>query len=861
MTDYQNIFKQINILILFILMPILYYGQTVTHPSSGTTSQTINCGATYNYYDPGGSGGNYSNNQTGTVTFNPSAGAQYIEIDFTTGAFDVERNGNGCYDYIRVYDGVNTAAPLIGTYCNSNSPGVITSSTGSLTVYFDSDGGTTGSGWAAKVTCVSAPAPTTIVHPSSGSTSQTVNCGSTYTYYDPGQTGPYSNNQTATLTLNPSSAGQYVRLNFIAMDIEPNGGGCYDYIRIYDGPSTASTLLGTYCSSNIPGTITSSTGSLTIYFDSDGGVIRSGWQAIVSCYSPCATVAGSSSSSVTSSCPNSRNTSLSLAGEGAGTIQWQRSTNGGATWTNIAGATTDPYVYSATANTMFRAAVTNGCTAYSTTSSISFACPDIIQPTSGFSTTTIQCGGSYTYKDPGNNSNYGNNQNGLITICPDVPGQFITVNFSAFDLENNFDYLYIFNGDNASAPMIGAYDASSPGTITASTDNTSGCLSFRFMSDAGTVDPGWTAAISCTSTGAAPYPTSGIEDCNGAAVICSNSSLNGGTTGIGDVQDLPSAWNDCLNFGDEGEIQSNWYAFSSTTNGTIAFLLSPNPSADYDWTIWGPYASLDCPAYTNDSPIRCSAASEANSGPNGETGLKAPATDVLETSTGDGYLKPLNVLAGEVYVMMLDNWDGNSNPFTLSWQLSNGASLDCSPPLPITLSSMEVKCDDNKTLLTWVTESEINNNFFIVEKSDDDFNFHEIGKVFGAGNSNTPKYYDFIDKEVNNKTAYYRLTQVDYDGTAKTHRVVASNCQNRDFEVITSNLNINKLNLLVSTSSNEKLTIRLYSSTGQLITQEIKIINAGSNNIELSGFNINSGIYLLSIYGEINSYSTKLIRK
>ncbi|MBL4592987.1 MAG: T9SS type A sorting domain-containing protein [Flavobacteriales bacterium] len=511
---------------------------------------------------------------------------------------------------------------------------------------------------------------------------------------------------------------------------------------------------------------------------------------------------------------------------------------------------------------MYQALVTNGCTSTSTSISVSVGCPDIIQPTTATTSTTIQCGGSYNYYDSGGSgSSYSANENGLITICPSSAGQYVSVTVVSFNIENNFDYLYVFDGNDGSADIIGVYTGTiaAGAVITASSANSSGCLSFRFVSDGLTQNTGWNLTVTCTGSPAAPYPTS-VEDCTGGVVVCGDGALNGGTTGYG-YQELPSEWNSCLNFGGNGEIQSNWYIFSPSTSGTIGFLISPSPAADYDWTLWGPYNSLQCPAFTNDLPLRCSAASLATSGPGGETGLAAPAIDVVEGSGGDGYLQPLTVIAGEIYILMLDNWDGNSNPFTISWQLSNGATLDCSPVLPINLLSFDAKCDKNHTLLTWSTGSEVNNDYFIVEKSGPNFNFEEIAKIYGSGNSQTTNNYSFTDTEINNETSYYRLMQVDFDGSVEYHRIIASNCHDYSFDVVNTNLTYNNLDLVITSGTNEYLTISLYSSVGKLITQQIKEINVGNNSISLRNFNISTGIYLISIQGKHNNYSQKLISK
>lgn len=866
----NRIFTYLKLVFLLSIFPSYFHAQTITHPASGSSSSTVTCGTTYTYYDPGGTG-NYSNNQLGTLTLNPSTAGQYVSINFGAGAFNVETHATCGYDWIRIYDGPTTGSPLIGTYCNSNVPGVITSSSGSLTIVFDSDGSTVASGWAASVTCTSTQGtPIPITHPASGTSSTYIGCGATYTYYDPGGTGNYGNNQLGTYTIYPNTAGQMVQINFGAgaFSVEPNGGGCYDWIRIYDGPTTGSPLLGTYCNSNVPGVITATSGPLTIVFDSDAGTTASGWAANVTCYTACATVAGTSSASVTSGC-GATNTTLSLAGEGAGSIQWQTSTDGGATWSNIAGATTDPYVHTTSATRLYRAAVTNGCTSYSTTSSYTASCPDIVHPASGFASTTIQCGGSYIYRDPGNTGNYSNNQNGLITICPSTAGQFVNVNFTAFTVENGYDFVYVFDGGDASAPILGIYTSSSlSGNVKATTSNSSGCLSFRFVSDGATTASGWTATVTCNATGSATVPTSNSEDCQGAVPICSDGTFHGGTNNYG-FDELPDRWNSCLgNAGTRGEYESTWAVFSPATSGTIAFSITPTSACDYDWAIWGPYTSLECPAFTNDVPVRCSSTSLANTGGGGTTGLIAPAADVIEQngeygggSNENGKLAPLNVLAGEIYVMMLDNWSANVTPFVLDWTLTNGATLDCTPPLPVTMSSFVNTCENGKTLLKWTTETETNNDYFAIEKSDEKFEFYEIGRVFGKGNSNVTNTYEFTDPSYNDRTSYYRIKQVDYNGEFKYHRIVASNCYKTEFDVNNEQLTSNSLDLNVNSFQKEYVTIYLYDVHGKLITESLQTLTQGNNKINLSNFNINSGIYMLNIVGEFHHYQTKLFRK
>ncbi|MCL6275287.1 right-handed parallel beta-helix repeat-containing protein [Muricauda sp. 2012CJ35-5] len=115
---------------------------------------------------------------------------------------------------------------------------------------------------------------------------------------------------------------------------------------------------------------------------------------------------------------------------------------------------------------------------------------------------------SGTFLDSGGvSSTYTNNEDITYTICPDVGGSFVRVNFTSFDVENGYDFLYVYEGTTTGGTLIGQYhNGNVPGTIT-STDG-SGCLTFRFTSDFSVTNNGWEATVSCY----VPGPTMTISD-------------------------------------------------------------------------------------------------------------------------------------------------------------------------------------------------------------------------------------------------------------------------------------------------------------------------------------------------------------
>ncbi|MFT6166017.1 MAG: PKD repeat protein [Vicingaceae bacterium] len=103
-----------------------------------------------------------------------------------------------------------------------------------------------------------------------------------------GANSDYGPNESGIITITPSNAAS-ITLTFPSFDVETGTGGTlcdYDVLRIFDGPGITSPLLGEYCNNNRPTTITSTRGSITIQFESDGGVQESGFEIDWQCNFP-----------------------------------------------------------------------------------------------------------------------------------------------------------------------------------------------------------------------------------------------------------------------------------------------------------------------------------------------------------------------------------------------------------------------------------------------------------------------------------------------------------------------------------------------------------------------------------------------
>jgi len=164
---------------------------------------------------------------------------------------------------------------------------------------------------------------------------------------------------------------------------------------------------------------------------------------------------------------------------------------------------------------------------------------------------TSTCSGNF-YDSGGSGGNYGNSQTFVYTICPSTAGSKVRVNFTAFDLENSWDFLEIFDGNTTGAPSLGAYTGTTgPGIVQATPGNATGCLTFRFTSDGSGTRVGWAGVISCVApcqTITANFLSSTPAASGGIIKICPGQSVN--FTGSGTFSSSGAGAVYTWNFGD-----------------------------------------------------------------------------------------------------------------------------------------------------------------------------------------------------------------------------------------------------------------------------------------------------------------------
>jgi len=148
-------------------------------------------------------------------------------------------------------------------------------------------------------------------------------------------------------------------------------------------------------------------------------------------------------------------------------------------------------------------------------------------------------------------------------------------------------------------------------------------------------------------------------------------------------------------------------------------------------------------------------------------------------------------------------------------------------PLPIDLLYFKAKIENGQVFLKWATATEINNDYFTIERSIDAHKWKTIAYLPGAGNSNHTRYYDYSDNNPAYGVSYYRLKQTDYDGQFEYFDPVAVQYKSKssmDVEIINIRSKSDNLNIALNNNGFEAV-LDIVDLQGRVVYQH-KINNS-----------------------------------
>lgn len=211
---------------------------------------------------------------------------------------------------------------------------------------------------------------------------------------------------------------------------------------------------------------------------------------------------------------------------------------------------------------------------------------------------------------------------------------------------------------------------------------------------------------------------------------------------------------------------------------------------------------------------------------------------------------------------------GNSNYIsicnTILWSASDGnisgpAEIGGSG-LPIKLLSFDAKVNVGKVILSWITVTEINNDYFTVERSANGTEFSSVGQIAGTGNSTVNISYSITDASPINGFSYYRLKQTDFDGRFTYSSVMpVFFSMNRKNIFISAGMSQNSATILYASESVGSAQVCISDVLGNSIFTTTVMFEKGANVLKIETPALSEGIYVITLINSDERESKRLI--
>jgi hypothetical protein len=188
--------------------------------------------------------------------------------------------------------------------------------------------------------------------------------------------------------------------------------------------------------------------------------------------------------------------------------------------------------------------------------------------------------------------------------------------------------------------------------------------------------------------------------------------------------------------------------------------------------------------------------------------------------------------------------------------------------LPIELTFFSAETKESLVEIKWETATEINNDFFTVERTSDGVNFEAIAKAKGAGNSAQSNTYVVTDNHPLDGLSYYRLRQTDYDGKTETFNltpVEVAKKKQEGFEIVKTYPNpfSERFTVDINSKNETQIKLELINLEGKVVYTKTAACYEGMNMLECDpNGSLPDGNYILNLFDENeNKKSVKLVKK
>lgn len=173
----------------------------------------------------------------------------------------------------------------------------------------------------------------------------------------------------------------------------------------------------------------------------------------------------------------------------------------------------------------------------------------------------------------------------------------------------------------------------------------------------------------------------------------------------------------------------------------------------------------------------------------------------------------------------------------------------------------------NNVRLSWITFTEINNDFFNVQWSLDGIQYTDLAVISGAGNSNSLHNYDYTDRETKTGINYYRIKQTDFDGKNSFSQAISVNIPNREVLGLITDLKVfpnpfhQELSFQINGQSEKRGQLLIYDVQGVIHYSEQVEIKEGNWNRSIADLSMPNGTYFFELSTEDQSFTKKIIKQ
>ena len=459
------------------------------------------------------------------------------------------------------------------------------------------------------------------------------------------------------------------------------------------------------------------------------------------------------------------------------------------------------------------------------------------------------CGDAF-YDSGGPNSDYSASESNTWTYCAD-PGDLVNMTLNSIDLPDGLftDEIRIFEGTSVPADLssyaaiLGENNGSgggfwvpngtgSVGYEGTSFKSTTNCVTMLFESNGVNEGAGWDVTMTCCPDDADPecananlagqgFQATVNSFCNSKSIFDLDFKGSGdmaSSRACADPTSIPYSNNSYYEItcdGDGGDLSVDVTIPADQTGMVKTYLMGP--------------LTGNCPSYT---------------------GGNLTIRDCDEGDNGTLTITENNVAPNSRYLVFINSENGGA--FDL-------ASTAASNALPIELSSFDAEVSGQDVQLSWTSVSEVNNDYFTIERSMNGTDYEYMTDLDSKGNTATGFKYDFLDTRAQTGANYYRLSQTDLDGasTIVAYAVATIRASKESFTLYPNPAAGNRITIAGLIPSKTH-TIKMTNAVGEMVSYKVESNNRGEGSVEIAG--LANGIYVVSATDGEQTQVTKFVR-